>query len=104
MASMRRAALLLSLQRALLCNVHVELRQASIEADDGKRLVRVRFEYDASPSKVCRECCSIAASEVAADIDQGWQVSEEHAEVPWPQDLSPLANLAYARWEASRAA
>ena len=104
MASMRRAALLLSLQRALLCNVHVELRQASIEADDGKRLVRVRFEYDASPSKVFRECCSIAASEVAADIDQGWQVSEEHAEVPWPQDLSPLANLAYARWEASRAA
>lgn len=101
---MDRAAQLLSLQRALLGNVHAELRQASIEADDGKRLVRVRFEYDASPSKVCQECCSIAASEVAADIDESWQVSEEHVEIPCPQDLSPLANLAYARWEASRAA
>ena len=104
MASMGRTEQLLSLQRALLGNVHVELRQASIEADDGKRLVRVRFEYDASPSTVCQECCSVAASEVAADIEDGWKVSEEHVETPWPGDLSPLANLAYARWEASRAA
>lgn len=104
MATIGRAAQLLSLQRALLGNVHVELRQASIEADDGKRLVRVRFEYDGSPSEVCKECCSIAASEVGADLDEGWQIGEEHVETPWPRNLSPLEHLAYARWEAARAA
>lgn len=104
MATIGRTAQLLSLQRALLGNVHVELRLASIEADVGKRLVRVRFEYDGSPSEVCKECCSIAASEVAADLDEGWHIREEYVETPWPCDLSPLENLAYARWEAARAA
>jgi hypothetical protein len=104
METIGRSAQLLSLQRALLGQVHVELRQASIEIDDGKRLVRIRFEYDGLPSNACRECCSVAAPEVIADLNGSWRVDEQHVEALWPKRPSPLANLAYSRWEAPRAA
>ena len=39
-------SLLASLQRALLGEVHPALRQASIEADDVSKDVRLKFEYD----------------------------------------------------------
>ena len=42
--------LLLSLQRALLGEVHASLRQASIEADPALQTIRLRFEYDGEPS------------------------------------------------------
>ncbi len=40
--------LVLSLVRGLWGEVHPQLRQASIEADEGTRVVRLRFEYDGS--------------------------------------------------------
>lgn len=48
-------ALLLSLQRALLGEVHPQLRQASIEADGVGQIIRLRFEYDGTPSDAARE-------------------------------------------------
>jgi hypothetical protein len=94
-----REMLLLSLQRALLGEAHAQLRQASIEADVSSFLVRVRFEYDGEPSEAARESCSCAATEVIADFPGPWQLDEQHASVPMPQRLSPLAHVAYHRAE-----
>lgn len=55
-----RHMLLLSLQRALLGQVHPLLRQASIEADPTSQVVRLRFEYDGNPSDAARDSCSSA--------------------------------------------
>jgi hypothetical protein len=40
----------LSLQRALLGDVHSVLRHASIEADPASQIIRLRFEYDGNPT------------------------------------------------------
>ena len=88
------------LQRALLGAVHPQLRQASIEADTARQLLRLRFEYDGLPCEDAREACSIAATEVLADLPSPWSVDEEHLAVPCPQPLQALAHIAYRRWEA----
>lgn len=95
-----RRFLLLSLQRALLGAVHPQLRQASIEADAARQLLRLRFEYDGLPCEDAREACSIAATEVLADLHSPWSVDEEHLAAPSPQPLQALAHTAYRRWEA----
>ena len=59
-----RMKLLLSLQRALLGEVHADLRQASIEADAVSMTIRLRFEYDGAPSEKALESGSCAAAEV----------------------------------------
>jgi hypothetical protein len=94
-----RAALLLSLQRALLDAVHPQLRQASIEADDLAYLVRVRFEYDGIPTDSVREACEIAGTEVIADFSEPWKINEQHVSVPYPERLSPLGLVVYRRAE-----
>jgi hypothetical protein len=98
-----RPMLLFSLQRALLGEVHPQLRQASIEADPVANLVRVRFEYDGEPSEVVRESGSCTATEVIADFPAPWQIAEEYLSVPAPSALSPLANVAYLRAEQQHA-
>ena len=99
-----RQMLLLLLQRALLGEVHPELRQASIEADPEMSIVSLRFEYDGNPSTVARESCSCAATEVISDFPDPWQIDEQHCAVPMPSMLSPLANIAYLRAEPRAAA
>ncbi|MFZ6695215.1 hypothetical protein ACO0J1_05500 [Stenotrophomonas acidaminiphila] len=99
-----RPMLLLSLQRALLGEVHVELRQASIEADSTSRTVRLRFEYDGMPSEQTRESCSCAATEVIADFPVPWQLEEQHLAVPAPAPLESLAHVAYRRAESQHEA
>jgi hypothetical protein len=94
-----RSMLLLSLQRALLGEVHIELRQASIEADPTSKTVRLRFEYDGSPPRPTRESCSCSAAEVIADFPAQWQLDEQHLTVPVPTALEPLAHVAYRRAE-----
>jgi len=74
--------LLLSLQRALIGEVHAELRQASIE-----------------PSPASRESCSCAAAEVIADFPAPWQLDEQHVAVPLGAALLALAHVAYRRAE-----
>lgn len=96
-----RIALLLSAQRALLGAVHPQLRQASIEANSNENEVRVRFEYDGSPTEETKESCSCAATEIAADLTEGWCFVEEHVSVPTPSKLAPLQYVAYQRWEPS---
>jgi hypothetical protein len=96
--------LLLSLQRALLGEVHPTLRQASIEADTTSQMVRLRFEYDGSPSDAAKESCSSAATEVIADFPALWQLDEQHVPAPAPEPLSPLSLVAYRRAEAQDAA
>ena len=94
-----RQSLLLSLQRALLGEVHAALRQASIEADPVMQMVHLRFEYDGDPSEAVKESCSCAASEVISDFPEPWQLDEQHVAVPRTQQLSPLAQVAYRRSE-----
>ena len=98
-----RQMLLLSLQLALLGEVHPTLRQASIEADTKLQIVRLRFEYEGNPSDIAKECCSCAATCVIADFPDPWRLDEQHCAVPMPDPLSPLAHIAYLRAE-SRAA
>ena len=99
-----RPMLLLSLQRALLGEVHVELRQASIEADTTSKTVRLRFEYDGPPSERAWESCSCSAAEVIADFPAQWQLDEQHLTVPVPAPLEPLAHVAYRRAESQHEA
>ena len=99
-----RPRLLLSLQRALWGEVHPQLRQASIEADPGRKIVRLRFEYDGEPSEQVRESGSCVATEVFADFPSPWQLDEQHVSVAQPGKLSPLARIAYRRWEPEHAA
>jgi hypothetical protein len=99
-----RQMLLLSLQRALLGEVHPDLRQASIEADPEMQIVSLRFEYDGNPSTVARESCSCAATEVISDFPDPWKINEQHCAVPMPSMLSPLAHIAYLRAEPRAAA
>lgn len=95
-----RQILLLSLQRALLGEVDPTLRQASVEADAALQTIRLRFEYDGSPSDIARERCSCAAAEVIADFPDPWRLDEQHRAVPMPDPLSPLAHIAYLRAES----
>lgn len=90
--------LLLSLQRALLGEVPPSLRQASIEADLGQRIVRLRFEY-AEPNEEAKEGCSCAAAELIADFPAPWDLDEQHVVVPVSMTLAPLAHIAYRRAE-----
>jgi hypothetical protein len=99
-----RTQLLLSLQRALLGAVHPVLRCASIEADETRSLVRLRFECEGELSSVVRESLSIAAAEVASDLASGWQLDEQHIMVVLGKPTSPLSHVAYRRWEAAHAA
>jgi hypothetical protein len=94
-----RACLLMSLQRALLGEVHAQLRQASIEVDAKLQLVRLRFEYDGPPKSVVQKSCSCAAAEVIADFPSPWQLEEQHDAVPFPNALRSLEHVAYLRAE-----
>ncbi|ANH70891.1 hypothetical protein ABE85_24340 [Mitsuaria sp. 7] len=96
---MDRRFLLLSLQRALLGEVHPQLRQASIEADPALSVLRLRFEYDGSPEEEPRNSCSCAAAEVIADFDASWALDEQHVGVSIGGTLSPLAHVGYLRFE-----
>lgn len=95
-----RQSLLLSLQRALLGEVHPDLRQASAEVDETNGAVLVRFEYDGLPSEASRESCSCAATEVIADFPAPWQLDEQHVFLPHPEPLAGLRHVAYLRAEA----
>lgn len=99
MVSMDRSRLVLSLNRALLGAVHPQLRQASIEADDERRVVVVRFEYDGEPSEKVWESCSIATAEVIADHPEDWGIDDQHVARPFPERLESLAFPVYRRAE-----
>jgi len=99
-----RVHLLLSLQRALLGEVHPQLRQASIEAEPLRRMVRLRFEYDGAPEEHVFESCSCAGAEVMGDFPKGWGLDEQHMSVPAPEPLAGLEHVAYRRAEPEDAA
>jgi len=94
-----RPFLLLSLQRALLGEIHPQLRQASIETDPAAKVVHLRFEYDGPATGEPRNCCSCAAAEVLADFDPTWKLDEQHLEAPVGHALSALAHVGYLRFE-----
>ncbi|WP_198414585.1 hypothetical protein [Chromobacterium phragmitis] len=94
----------LSLQRALLREVHPDIRQVSGELDSDKHIVRLRFEYDGQPSPLAKESYSCAATEIIADFPEPWQLNEQHVSVPSPASLSALTLIAYRRQEHVHAA
>ena len=91
-----RVALLLSLQRALLGEVVPQLRQASIETNADRHLVRVRFEFDVEPDEALRARYSVVGTEVIADFPAPWTIDEEYV-LAESARLSPLAYVAYRR-------
>jgi hypothetical protein len=95
-----RSKLLLSLQRGLLGAVHPQLREASIEADEQAKIIRLRFEYDGEPEFETQESCSCVATECIADFPSPWQLEEQHMAVPHPSALQPLKLIAFLRYEA----
>ncbi len=92
-------ALVLSLVRGLWGEVHPQLRQASIEADETACIVRIRFEYDGEATGPAQESCSCAATEVIADFSAPWDLDEQHVAAPSPGSLAPLMYVVYRRWE-----
>lgn len=97
-------ALVLSLVRGLWGEIHPELRQASIEADESTHTVRLRFEYDGEATGPAQESCSYAATEVIADFPAPWDLDEQHVAVPFPAPLTPLEHVVFRRWEPDDAA
>jgi len=93
------AALTFWLARGLWGEVHPKLCQASIEADEKARVVRLRFEYDGDATGLAQECCSCAATSVIADFPSSWELDEQHVARPVPSVLSPLRHVVYLRWE-----
>ncbi|RMH87445.1 hypothetical protein EA797_21520 [Stutzerimonas zhaodongensis] len=96
--------LVLAVHQALLGEIHPQLRQASIEADDTIHLVRLRFEYDGAPNHIAWEKCSCAAAEVISSFPAPWIMDDEHLSVCSSSQLSPLKYIVYRRWEPSDAA
>lgn len=96
-SAVTRQALVFSLVRGLWGEVHPQLRQASIEADEVASIVRLRFEYDGEAQGAVRESCSYAASEVIADFPASWELDEQHVASPWPSQLESLEHLVYRR-------
>jgi hypothetical protein len=91
--------LVLSLNRGLWGEVHPQLRQASIEADEVAQIVRVRFEYDGAPGSNVQESGSCAATECIADFPAPWRLDEQHIARPVPESLQRLQFLVYRRAE-----
>jgi len=87
------------MQRALLGEVHSQLRQASGECDTSAHLVMLRFEYETETTDVVRDSCSCVATEVIAGFPSDWGLKEEHLVVLAPGRLRPLAHIAYLRAE-----
>jgi hypothetical protein len=96
-------SLVLSLLRGLCGEVHPELRQASIEADEEARVVRLRFEYDGEAVGPARESCTCAATEVIGDFPSPWNMEEQHVATRATESLSALKHVVYRRWEPSNA-
>jgi hypothetical protein len=103
-SSITPQVLILSLVRGLWGEVHPQLRQASIEADEDSRSIRLRFEFDGEAIGPAQDCCSCAATEVISDFPSGWNFDEQYVAAPWPSRLNPLAYVAYRRWEPESAA
>jgi hypothetical protein len=95
--------LLLSLQRALLGEVHPALRQASVEADPIAKVVRLRFEYEGAAVGPAHDSCLAAAGEVIADFPAPWRLEEQHVPTPTKSRLEPLSCIAYLRAEDASA-
>lgn len=92
-------SLLRSLQCALPGEVHPQLRQASIQADGGGQVVRIRFEYDGHPADEVRDRFSRVAAQVLAEFAGAWTLDEQHVSIPSPLGMSPLPHVAYRRAE-----
>ena len=99
-----RVDLIMSLQRALLGEVHPQLRMASIQADPFSKVIRLRFEYDGEPSEEAQECASRAATEVIADFPEPWQLDDQHIACTTPARCVPLEHVVYWRHEGWGAA
>ncbi|MDQ0035089.1 hypothetical protein J2W30_002854 [Variovorax boronicumulans] len=91
-----RIGLLLSLQRALIGNVDLNLRQVSIEADVTRKLVKIRFEHERAIGTDARERLSLIATEIIADLPAAWSLEEQYSEA---HDLLPLTYVGYRRFE-----
>lgn len=87
-------SLLPSLKRALSGVVVSSLRQASIEADCTRMVVRILYEIDPTATAEERDLLSVAATEVIADFSSPWRIQENYSVAP---TLSPLAKVGYHR-------
>ncbi|TXK59077.1 hypothetical protein FU658_14120 [Alkalisalibacterium limincola] len=99
MTSPTSTDLRLSLMRALLGEVHPQLRTASIEADSPGQVVRVRFVYDGDPLPEVRQSCESAGTECLADFPAPWTIDEQHISCPVPERIQNLTYLVYQRCE-----
>jgi hypothetical protein len=88
-----------ALRRALSGVPLPKLRQASVEVDPAKRVVKVRFEYQGEPEPGVLEACQIAGTELISDYPSPWDIDEQHRAVHEPHGLSPLAHVVYSREE-----
>src|SRR4051794_10242135 len=95
----RDMELRLSVQRALLTHVTPPLRAVSADIDPGRRLIRLRFIFEATPSDSMREAASCAATEVIADYVDGWAFEDEYPVIPPPARMEHLRLLMYHRCE-----
>jgi hypothetical protein len=94
-----RAALLLSVQRALLGAVPHNLRAVTCDWEGTE--IKLRFVFDGEIADESQETAWIVGTEVIADFPAPWTISEDIVRLDHPHGLRPgaLALWAYLRKE-----
>ncbi|WP_256750500.1 hypothetical protein [Mesorhizobium sp. Mes31] len=97
-----RATLLLSLQRALLNAVPLNLRAVSCDWEGTD--IKLRFVFDGEVSDANFDEVQIVGAEVIADFPAPWTISEDVVRLDYPADTRPgsLAHWAYMRKEDAK--
>ena len=92
-------ALLLSLQRALLCEVTPNLRMVGLEWDDQGKKVFITFYYDGEITDAELDSASCVAGEVYGDFGEDTQVIEKCVRLDYPARLPFHTQSVYHRKE-----
>ncbi len=96
-AIVRRAEVLLSIQRALLGEVTPAMRAVTVQFDEGS--VRILFYFDGDFSDVDREAASRVETEVMADMSDPSSVSSACRRIDPPSRIEDAGTWVFARNE-----
>jgi hypothetical protein len=96
-----RTALLLSVQRALLGMVPASLR--AVTCDWLGTQIQLQFVFDGQIAEDDFEAAQIAGTEVIADFDAPWTITEDIFRLDYPADFRPstLKHRAFMRKECN---
>jgi len=95
--------LILSTNRALLCEIKPEMRKISVEYLEEQRLILTRFYYNTPPSQedLDDDFMGAITTEMGGDFPFGTDFKEELIVLPYPSKLPDEGICVYMRYEPS---